>query len=326
MVKDGNISNDYYGNRVFHDQITFAQGASGAAFSFIKKDTQIWYVDSGKTSPSVSGDGLTWEHAFITLQEAVTAAGDHDTILVAPNDIATIASGGIEITQEGLRILGPLADNALQNAAFKITAGTSPMFTILADRVEIAGLHLSCRIAYPAICIGSVADGVGTAIYETHIHDCNITGYSTATFGVAMGGSGGFGVATQCDAVNLLINNNKFTGFVTACVVVSGSRMTVKNNEFDVPVDTIGVTVVETGGNRGYWKINDNYFVGIANASTTAIKFAGNTTLGQGQVMKNLLAGTWSTTITAQTGQVGVENYVADGSGGARIDCNSAGE
>ncbi len=323
MGRDGPITGVYTGDRHYTGNVSFAQGAAGAGFSFVKKDTQIWYVDSGKTGPAASGDGLTWEHAFLTLQEAVTKAGDHDTILVAPNDIATIASGGIEITQEGLRILGPLADNALQNAAFKITAGTSPMFTILADRVEIAGLHLSCRIAYPAICIGSVADGVGTAIYETHIHDCNITGYSTATFGVAMGGSGGFGVATQCDAVNLLIENNKFTGFATAAVVVSGSRMTVKNNEFDVPVDTIGVTVVETGGNRGYWSINDNYFVGIVGSSTTAIKFAGNTTLGQGKVMNNLLSGTWTTTITAQTGAVGCQNFEASTTGGSLIDCNS---
>ena len=323
MVGQGIVSGIMTGNRTYLGNISFAQGASGAGLSFIKKDTQIWYVDTGKTSPSVSGDGLTWEHAFITLQEAVTAAGDHDTILVAPNDISTIASGGIEITQEGLRILGPLADIALQNAAFKITAGTSPMFTILADRVEIAGLHLSCRIAYPAICIGSVADGVGTAIYEAHIHDNNITGYSTATFGVAMGGAGGFGVATQCDAVNLLIENNKFTGFATACVVVSGSRMTVKHNEFEVPVDTTGVTVPETGGNRGYWSINDNYFVGIAGSSTKAIYFAGNTTVGQGRVIGNLLAGTWDVTITAQTGAVGCQNFEAALTGGSLIDCNS---
>ncbi len=318
MVKQGIVSGVFDGNRHFTGNVSFAQGASGASFSFVKKDTQIWYVDSGKTGPTASGDGLTWEQAFLTLAEAVAKAGDHDTILVAPNDIETIATGGIEITQEGLRILGPLADNALQNAAFKIIAGTSPMFTILADRVEIAGLHLSCRIAYPAICIGSVADGVGTAIYETHIHDCNITGYGTGTFGVAMGGAGGFGVATQCDAVNLLIENNKFTGFATACVVVSGSRMSVLNNEFNVPVDTTGVTVPETGGNRGYWSINDNYFVGISGSSSKAIYFAGNTTAGQGQVLRNVLAGTWNVTITTNTGKPCVLNYSA-GSDGATL-------
>ncbi len=281
----------------------------------------LFFVNS---SVSSSGDGLTWDSAFKTLQEAVTASGDHDTILVAPNDIDTIASGGIEITQEGLRILGPLVSTELNNAAFKIVAGTSPMFTILADRVEIAGLHLSCRIAYPAICIGSVADGVGTAIYETHIHDNNITGYGTGTFGVAMGGAGGFGVATQCDAVNLVIERNKFTSFVTAAVVVSGSRMSVLDNDFNVQADSIGVSVVETGGNRGYWTINDNRFTGISGSSTTGIKFAGNTTIGQGTMINNQLVGQWTTTIDTNSGDPGLSNYFGSTNGETLLDTNSS--
>lgn len=324
MANLGGVSGDVEGDINFKDRVNFSQGATGSGLNFVKKGTQIWYVDSGKTNPATSGNGLTWDEAFLTLAEAVSAAGNYDTILVAPNSIETIASGGITITQTGLRILGANGSIGRQSSAFKIAAGTSPMFTITADRVEIAGLHLSCRIAYPAICIGSVADGVGTAVYQTWIHDCNITGYGTATFGVAMGGAGGFGVATQCDAVNAVIENNKFTAFATAAVVVSGTRMSVKNNEIDVPVDTIGVSVVETGSNRGYWKVNGNIFAGIANASTTAIKFAGNTTAGQGQVMNNLLCGSFDTTITDNTGDIGCLNYEGTTSGGTIIDFNSS--
>ncbi len=324
MVKDGNLSNDYYGNRVFHDQITFAQGASGASFSFVKKDTQIWYVDSGKTSPAVSGDGLTWKTAFVTLAEGVAAAGDYDTILVAPNSIETIATGGISITQTGLKILGSNGSEMRQAAALKIAAGTAPMFIIEADRVEIAGFNLSCRIAYPCISIGNVATGVGTAVYSTWIHHNNFDGYGASTFGIAMGGAGGFGVATQCDAVNLVIENNYFAAHVTAAVVVSGTRMSVLNNRFNVPVDTIGVSVVETGSNRGYWTVNGNEFTGIANASTTAIKFAGNTTSGQGMVMNNLVVGSWDTTITNNSGDIGCLNYQGTTTGGSLIDFNSS--
>ncbi len=315
MTQFGPVTGNVIGPVQFSGgSVSFSQGAAGANL-IMKKDTNIWYVDSGQ---SASGNGKTPKTAFITLLEAVNAAGDYDTILVMPNAIETIASGGIVITQEGLRILGPLADIGLQNAAFKISAGTDPMFTITASRVEIANLHLSCRIAYPAICIGSVTLGVGTAIYQTHIHDCNITGYNTATFGVAMGGAGGFGVATQCDAVNAVIEHNKFTGFATAAVVVSGTRMTVKNNEIDVAVDTTGVTVPETGSNRGFWKINDNSFVGISGSTSKAIYFAGNTTAGQGQVLRNVLAGTWNVTITTNTGKPCVLNY-SPGSDGATL-------
>ena len=298
------------------DQTLWVQGNT-----FIATPRNIWYVDSSKGS---NGDGKTWTSPFNTLALAVAAAGNYDTILVAENSIETIASGGIAITQTGLKIFGSNGSEMRQAAAMKIAAGTSPMFTITADRVEIAGFNLSTRIAYPCICIGSVALGVGTAVYSTWIHHNNFDGYGASTFGVAMGGAGGFGVATQCDAVNTVIENNYFAAHVTAAVVVSGTRMSVLNNRFNVPVDTIGVSVVETGSNRGYWTVNGNEFTGIANASTTAIKFAGNTTSGQGMVMNNLLSGSFDVTITANTGDIGCLNYQGTTTGGSLIDFNSS--
>ncbi len=318
MTMFGPVTGNVIGPVQFSDgAVSFAQGAAGASLT-VKEGDNIWYVDSSR---AVSGNGLTPKAAFITLAEAVAAAGDYDVILVAENSIETIASGGITITQTGLKIFGGNGSEMRQAAALKIAAGTSPMFTIKADRVEIAGFDLSTRIAYPCIAIG---DTVGTAFYQTWLHHINFDGAGTSTFGVAMGGAGGFGVATQCDAVNLVIENNYFAAYVTAAVVVSGTRMTVRNNEFNVPVDTIGVTVVETGGNRGFWRIHDNLFAGIANSSTTAIKFAGNTTAGQGTVCRNLITGTWDTTITNNSGDIGCENYVGSTTGGSLIDFNSS--
>ena len=289
--------------------------------SMVASPRNVWYVDSSKSS---AGSGTSWTSPFNTLALAVAAAGNYDTILVAENSIETIATGGITITQTGLKILGANGSRMRQAAALKIIAGTSPMFTITADRVEIAGFNLSTRIAYPCIYIGSVAAGVGTGVYSTWIHDNNFDGYGASTFAVAMGGAGGFGVKTQCDAVNLVVENNYFAGHVTAAVVVSGTRMSVLNNRFNVPVDTIGVSVVETGSDRGYWTVNGNEFVGIANASTTAIQFAGNTTAGQGMVMNNLLSGGWDVTITDNTGDVGCLNYQGTTTGGSLIDFNSS--
>lgn len=298
------------------DQNLWVQGNS-----FLATPRDIWYVNSSK---GVSGNGKTWGSAFNTLALAVAAAGNYDTIMVAENSIETIATGGIEITQTGLKIFGGNGSPNRQAASLKMIAGTSPMFTILADRVEISGFNLSCRVAYPVICIGSVADGVGTAFYQTWIHHNNIDGAGTGTFGVAMGGAGGFGVATQCDAVNLVIENNVFGQLATANVIVSGSRMSVLNNEFNVLVDTIGVSVVETAGNRGYWQVNGNIFTGIANSSTIGIKFAGNTTIGRGTVINNLLVGSWDTTIDNNSGDVGCENYQGTTTGGSLIDFNSS--
>jgi len=316
MGRQGIVSGIYTGDRNYTGNVTFAQGVGGGGFGFIKKDTQIWYVDSGKTGPAVSGDGLTWKNAFMTLAEAVTAAGDFDTILIAPNAIETIAAAGIDITQEGLRIIGSASTEAAQCAAFKITAGTASMFRILANRVEICNVYLSQRTAYPCIEIGSATVG---AVYETHIHNVAFDGYGTATYAVR-------GYNGAVDTVCLVVEDCYMQSFATAALEANGTRDTYRRNTIQVPVDTTGIHVTKTGGDRMPCFIVDNYFVGIANSSTTGIEFDGNTTAGKVLVIKNMFAGTWDTSITAQTGQVGVENYVADGSGGARIDCNSAGE
>ena len=103
MTQFGPVSGTVNGPCTFlNGPVSFTQGAAGAGI-VMKRDTTIWYVDSGQ---SASGNGKTPKTAFITLQEAVTAAGDFDTILIMPNPIETIAATGIDITQEGLRIIG----------------------------------------------------------------------------------------------------------------------------------------------------------------------------------------------------------------------------
>ncbi len=93
MVKDGIRRRNF---RVINLDVS---GTFTGGMTMQKLDTRVWYVDSGKTSPAVSGDGKTWEQAVLTLQEAVTLAGDYDTILIAPNTIETIAATGIAITK-----------------------------------------------------------------------------------------------------------------------------------------------------------------------------------------------------------------------------------
>ena len=306
MGKDGYVGGVYTGNRKYTGNISFAQGASGAGLSFIKKDTQIWYVDSGKTSPSISGDGLTWETAFVTLAEAVTAAGDHDTILVAPNDIETIDAAGIDITQEGLRIIGSASSQGGQNTAFKCT-GTAAMFRILADRVEIAGIYMSQRGAYPTIEIGSASVG---AVYETHIHDCNFDGYGTATYGVT-------GYNQTVDTVSMVVEDNYLMSFATIALHCNGTRDTYRRNTIIVPTSTTGIYVKVDTGDRPFTVIVDNYLVGITDA--VGIEFAGTPTAGTLMLARNYLGGTWGTSIT-DVG-AGVMNYVTNATGGVLINC-----
>ncbi len=274
---------------------------------------KIWYVDSNL---STSGVGTSWETAFITLAEAITAAGNYDTIYIRRASIQTIATTGIEITQEGLRIFGENYSPGSQNAALKIAGGTASMFTISANRVEIAGLCLSQRTAYPCIKIGSDAQSTaGTAIYQTYIHDCNIEGYGTGTYGVAPNMS-----ATTVDCVNLVVEDCYFNSFATAAIYASGTRKTIRRNTICIAADTTGIHMLDNAGDRAYTIIVDNYIFGVAGTGTTkGIYFAGTPTAGTLLLAKNYLGGTFDVTIT-DVG-AGVENYVTNATGGALINC-----
>jgi hypothetical protein len=274
---------------------------------------KTWYVDSNLSS---SGTGMSWDTAFITLAEAITAAGNYDTIYIRRASIQTIATTGIEITQEGLRIFGENYSPGSQNAALKIAGGTASMFTISANRVEIAGLCLSQRTAYPCIKIGSDAQSTaGTAIYQTYIHDCNIEGYGTGTYGIAPNMS-----ATTVDCVNLVVEDNYFNSFATAAIYASGTRKTIRRNTICIAADTTGIHMLDNAGDRAYTIIVDNYIFGVAGTGTTkGIYFAGTPTAGTLLLAKNYLGGTFDVTIT-DVG-AGVENYVTNATGGVLINC-----
>ena len=282
--------------------VSFSQGAAGAGM-IMKKDTTIWYVDSGQ---SASGNGKTPLTAFITLQEAVTTAGDYDTILIAPNSIETIAAAGIAITQDGLRIFGANSNAGSQAASLKCT-GTAAMFQVSGNRFEIAYLALSQRGAYTCVEIGSATAGV---VYNTHVHDCNLDGYNTGTYGV--------GNWTQTTAmVNLVVEDCYFAGFTTASIYMAGSRDTVRRNTIMVATSTTGIYVWNDTSGSPYTVIVDNYLFGITDA--VGIEFRGTPDAGTLLLARNYLGGTWGTAITDVN--AGVMNYVTNATGGTLIDC-----
>jgi hypothetical protein len=319
MGRDGPISGEYTGDRHFTGYCSFDQGVGGAGL-IMKKDTQIWYVDSGKTNPAASGNGTSPAEAFITLKEAVDVAGNYDVILVAQNAIETIATAGITITQTGLRILGSNGHPGRQAGALKKTVGTTPMFIIGADRVEIAGLNLSMRTAGTCIEIGTDTQATTAAgVYSTYIHDCNFDGYDTALYAIEPNDS-----SFVVDPVNLVVENCFFKGHVTAAVLLNGTRDTVHNCFFDVGADNTGIYIENTTGDRNYTLIYDNMFIGQAGTTTKAIDAAGNNTVGTLGIFRNLLVGDFDTTIASNSGDPGCLNYQASTTGGSLIDCNSS--
>jgi len=321
MGRFGNISEEVTGNLKFTGRTQFAQGVEGALGS-MKKDTQIWYVDSGKTGPAASGDGSSPDEAFLTLLEATAVAGNYDVILIAENTIQTIATAGITITQTGLKIFGSNRHPGDQNSSVKKAVGATPMFIIAADRVEIAYLALSMRTAAACIQIGTDAiAALGAGVYDTYIHDCNFDAYATATYAIRPHDVSG----TYADTVNLITENNHFDGFVTAAILCNGTRETHKFNTIKVPAEGIGFNVIKTGAGRSYTEITDNDIYGLAGSATCGIKTAGNLTAGHAIWARNLLSGTFNTTIGNSTGDHGVQNFLGSTTGGTVIDCNNSG-
>jgi hypothetical protein len=286
-------------------------GASVTGSDLPMTSGSTWYVNPNLTK---NGNGESISNGFTNLTDALAVAGNYDTIIVLQSAIMTCPTAGWTITQTGLKIIGTNLAPGTQSNAIKKIAGTTPMFLIKADRVEIANLCLSQRIAYPCIQIG---DTIGQAYYQIYIHECNIEGYGTANYGITPGGN--LGLATGASPVNMVVENNYFTGFTVAAIAADGDRCSYLGNTINVTVDTIGIWNLTAAGNRPGNVFNYNNFRGISGTTTKAIMFNAKPTVGDAMIIGNMLSGTFNVTITDC--DCGVLNYVADASGGALIAC-----
>lgn len=218
------------------------------------------YTDLYNKLQEIYSDGTY--AVYNTLGAAVTASSDYDTIIVSPG-LQTITST-IEITQNGLRILGVLPTIYSQASTIKCATGTEEIFLIKANRVEIAYLSLSERVASKAIAIGDTA---GQAYYQIYIHDCNFDAYGTALYGIAPGNSSEAN-NSHVDPVNLVVENCIFNGFVTAAILANGTRDAYINNTIFVPNNGIGIVADKHTDSRFYGIIRDNLIIGKGTGDT----------------------------------------------------------
>jgi len=221
-----------------------------------------WFVDLNVTA---SGDGKSQANAFKTLTEAVAAASAYDTIYVGSGYYTEAAVIDIDVT--GLRIIG--TGNGRQWGPCGLGSATSldHIFTINADRVEIAGLAFWC--------LTDTKDGIQIATtydaWNTWIHDCAFgTGSADADLGE-------YGIKLNAaeDAANTLIERCSFHYMSTAAIVVNATRASIENNLIWVPADKIGIDVETTGLTRPNTYVADNRIIGRGgDASGVGIKLA----------------------------------------------------
>ena len=295
MGKQGIVSGDYYGERTYHDQITFAQGISGMGVPVVK-DSQIWYVDKNKTGPAVSGDGLTWAKAFLTVTEAVAAAGDYDIIFIGHGVYAEAAT--LAITQTGLKIFGAGTSGFVWGpTSLKSDTCADHLITIDCNGVEIAGLDFICNTTSK----NAIQMGATTTTYKTHIHHCHFGGGGTTNIGI--------NCDTTQDTVDMHIDKCEFYNYSTAGIFLSGTRCKVTDCLFFVPAAGVGIDLTtDTGANRPDKLIAGNMIIG-SNSTDTGIKIAGTEpTDGTLLIYNNCVTNCGTANITQSNSDAGLVN------------------
>ena len=249
MAQDGNVTGTYTGDRTYTGRVNFTGGLLGAGVRVVR-DSQIWYVDKNKGN-SVSGDGLSWDGAFLTITEAVTAAGDYDIINIGHGVYSEAAT--VDITQLGLKIFGAGTSGYIWGpTSMKSNTAADHMLTINSNEVEIAGLDfITNTTSKNAIQMSST-----TTTFKTHIHDCHFGGGGTTNIGINCD-------LTQ-DTVDMHIDRCEFYNYSTAGIVLSGTRTKVTDCLFFVPAAGIGLDIRDTGANRPDKLITRNMIIGSA--------------------------------------------------------------
>jgi hypothetical protein len=303
MATFGNVSGDVVGNVQFKDRVTAYQGISGAGLQVVK-DSNIWYVDKNKTGPASSGDGKSWDNAFLTVTEAISAAGDYDIIFIGQGVYSEATT--LAITQTGLKIFGAGTSGFVWGpTSLKSDTCADDLITINSNGVEIAGLDFICNTDNKS----AIVMGDTTTTYKTHIHDCH--------FG---GGTGEYGIECDLtqDTVDMHVDRCEFYDYASAGILLSGTRCKVTGSLFFIPADGIGIDIRDTGANRPDKLIANNMMIGSADGDTGIKIPATEPTDGTLLVFNNCVTNC-NTNITQDKSDAGVVNNPTYGDSAAPV-------
>lgn len=216
-----------------------------------------WFVDG---SLAASGDGKRWDHAFITIQEAVTAASEGDVIYVKAKDLTDFTGDPtsyaetiiIPAATSNLAIIG-VSRGRTQGGLpqVKIGAGSTAMLTIRAPGCYIANMGFN---GYGSTGGGILLDddyaakcAFGTTIENCHFKNCvGTTATNAATGGAIMWSAAG-------NAWQVLIKGNRFYKNVGDIVLLGTSNtvpqdVVIEDNIFSGPAANVDCNLYLQGG------------------------------------------------------------------------------
>ena len=318
MTSFGSVTGNVIGPVQFSGgHVSFSQGSSGAGVQVVK-GSQIWYVDKNSGLGS-SGDGLSWDKAFLTVTEAIAAAGNYDIIFIGQG-VYDEATYPLVITQTGLKIIG--AGSSGYNwgpCSLKSSSSTETIMEIDASQVEIAGLGFNLYTDAKA----GIVVGASATVYKTHIHDCffgcSAAGNAEGEVGIAIG-CDETGAQGSFDAVDTHVERCGFHYLATAAISVYGTR--TKINDCMIWSNSSGIDFTATGVNRACNMAINNYLIARGGAGT-GIKIASTEpTDGTLLVAHNAIANFGTANITAGKGDAGTINNTTYADGGeGYVDC-----
>lgn len=236
--------------------------------SFIASPGNVWYVDGDVTT---SGNGDSWDTAFKTIQEAVTAASAEDTIYIVAKTHTDYTGDPVSYAEtviipyaaSNLAIIG-VSRGRTQGGLpqIKIGAGAVAMFTVRAPGCLIANLGFNGASSTGG---GILLDddytakaAFGTTIVGCHFKNCKCH----ATNG-SLGGAIYTSAAGNCWQV--LISGNTFYKNVADIVLVGTSNTVpqdwvIEDNIFSGPAASVDANILTEGSGINGLVINNNIF------------------------------------------------------------------
>lgn len=250
MAKDGNATGVYHGNRRYTGQCQFDQSVIGMIG--VPGTGQIHYVDKNKTT-GTTGDGSSWDAAFMTATEGFGALEDYDVLIIAPGNYdedGTITLTGVK----GCKIFG--YNTGMQwgegsTTIRDVTSGADLLALTGCQSLEIAGIGFINSQAYDGINFTGLN-------YSVEIHDCCFTGQV---------GGGAIGVnaidAGGANGPDLYVHDCKFVEYATTAIIMGHQRNVIRNNFFIVPDNGIGINADgAAAATYGEFDISDNRMLG----------------------------------------------------------------
>ena len=219
----------------------------------------IWYCDS---SIGASGDGTSWDKAFQTITEAVTASAAKDVIKIR-GEFSSVTEGATITLDKELWLIGEnTSPNQGCTMIYNGGAAAYALLTVAAHQCKIFNIYFSQIATQDSIVL--------TGFWKTHIKGCK---FDEAKVMIS--------VASVADDPDTVIEDCLFRSWTDYAIDANCTRMLIKNCRFlDVAAAKTAIRHIQNGTNRGDTAILDCRFHTYDVANGVAIEVTNTPTVG----------------------------------------------